>query len=161
MLAEEFKQEANRGERNKGDSTVEFSVFTTCVETKVSLTVSSSRSVLHPLHAEIYRPEDDSRSMTCEVSERFEELSIDGANGIIADTFGACTVVISRFVLDRRYRDATTKTRKIVIFRTRLPLASRQKRRRRRRKEGKRWYSSKKLDRSSVASTAFDSISIT
>lgn len=84
---------------------MEFSVFTTCVETKVSLTVSSNRSVLHLLHPEIYRREDDSQSTTYEVSERFEELSIDGANGIIAVTFGACAVVISRFVLDRRYRD--------------------------------------------------------
>ena len=58
------------------------------METKVLLTVSLSRSVLRLLQAEIYRREDDSRWMTYEVSKRFEELSIDGANGIIADTFG-------------------------------------------------------------------------
>lgn len=91
---------------------MEFSVFTTCVETKVLLTVSLNRSVLHLPHPEIYRREDDSQSMTYEVSERFEELSIDGANGIIAVTFGVRAVVISRFVLDRRYRDDATQRRK-------------------------------------------------
>lgn len=104
---------------------MEFSVFTTCVETKVLLTVSLNRSVLHPLHPEIYRREDDNQSMTYEVSKRFEELSIDGANGIIAVTFGVCGnfLVRSRPKVSRR-RDATTKTRKIVTFQTRLPFAS-------------------------------------
>lgn len=84
---------------------MEFSVFTTCVKTRVLLTVSSNRSVLHLLRPEIYRREDDGRSMPYEVSKRFEELSIDGANGIIAVTSEVRTVVISRFVLDRRYRN--------------------------------------------------------
>lgn len=137
----EFKQEANRGKRNKGDSTVEFSVFTTCVETKVLLTVSLNRSVLHLPHAGIYRREDDSRSMAYEVSERFEELSIDGANGIIAVTFGVCTVVISRFVLDRRYRDDATQRRKRErswLFRRDYHLSRATKARRRRWREEKR-----------------------
>lgn len=84
---------------------MEFSVFTTCVKTRVLLTVSSNRSVLYLLRPEIYRREDDVRSMPYEVSKRFEELSIDGANGIIAVTSEVRTVVISRFVLDRRYRN--------------------------------------------------------
>lgn len=141
LLAYEFKQQANRGKRNKGDSTVEFSVFTTCVETKVLLTVSLNRSVLHLPHAEIYRREDDSRSMAYEVSERFEELSIDGANGIIAVTFGVCTVVISRFVLDRRYRDDATQRRKRErswLFRRDYHLSRATKARRRRWREEKR-----------------------
>lgn len=140
LLAYEFKREANPGKRNKGDSTVEFSVFTTCVETKVLLTVSLNRSVPHLPHSEIYRPEDDSRSMTYEVSKRFEELSIDGANGIIAVTFGVCTVVISRFVLDRRYRDDATQRRK----REKLWLFGRDYRSRATKARRRRWREEKR-----------------